>query len=81
MLFLIRPIHRWATKYDIKHHHILLVWALLCFLVPALTLFITLGVRFSTVAQVLSVFIMGLSIGVYFYILFLAEEARISGEL
>ncbi len=81
MLFIIRPIHRWTKKYDIKHHHILLAWALLCLLIPALTLFITLGVRFTTVAQVLSIFIMGLSIGVYFYILLLAEEARISGEL
>lgn len=78
MLFLIRPVHRWARKYDIKHHHILFVWAALCFLVPAVTIFTTLGTTFSTTAQALSVFIMGTSIGVFFYILLLAEESRVS---
>lgn len=80
MLFLIRPIHRWAKKYNVKHHHILLVWSALSFLFPAVTIFVTLDVTFSRMAQVLSVFVMGVSIGVFFYILLLAEESRISGE-
>ena len=80
MLFLIRPIHRWAKKYNVKHHHILLVWSALSFLFPAVTILATWEVTFSSMAQVLSLFVMGISIGVFFYILLLAEESRISGE-
>lgn len=80
MLILIRPIHRWAKKYDVKHHHILLAWLALCLLIPAATIFATLGVTFSSTAQVLSVFVMGASLGVFFFILLLAEESRITEE-
>ena len=80
MLFLIRPIHRWARKYNIPHHYILLVWSALSLLIPSLSLFIALGYTFATTAQALSIFVLGVSIGVYFYILLLAEESRISTE-
>ncbi|MGC8467832.1 MAG: hypothetical protein ACP5D5_02510 [Acidithiobacillus sp.] len=78
MLFLVRPLHRWAKKYRVAHHHLLLVWCALSLVIPAITLFAALGVNFSSTAQALSLFVLGVAIGVFFYILLLAEEARIA---
>jgi len=78
MLFLVRPLHRWAKKYHIAHHHILIVFSVLSLIVPMIALFAAFGVNFSSTAQALSLFVLGLAIGVFFYILLLAEEKRIS---
>ena len=80
MLVIIRPIYRWAQKYNIKHHHILVVWLGLSILIPAITIWSAFGISFSSTAQVLSLCVMGASLGLFFYILLLAEEARITGK-
>jgi len=78
VLFLVRPLHRWAKKYRVAHHHVLLLWSALSLLIPALALFAAFGMTFSSIAQALSLFILGLAIGIFFYILLLAEEERIT---
>lgn len=80
MLFAIRPFHSFFKKYDIKHHHVLIVWALLSVIIPVVAITVALGTSFSSVAQALSIAVMGLSFGVFFYILLEAEESNIESE-
>ena len=80
MLFTIRPFHRFFKKYDISHHHVLIVWALLSVIIPITAITVALGTSFSSVAQALSLAVMGLSFGVFFFILLEAEESKIESE-
>ncbi|WP_248885288.1 hypothetical protein [Acidithiobacillus acidisediminis] len=80
MLILVRPIHRLAKKYQIAHHHILLVLLFMILVISGATLFSVFGLNFSSMAQVGAVFTSGASLAVFFYILLAAEEWRIENE-
>lgn len=80
MLIIIRPAHRFLAKYDVKHHHVLIVWSLLSIAIPVIAIIAALGATFSSFAQALSLAVMGISIGVFFYILLEAEESRLDNE-
>lgn len=74
---MIRFLHQFAKRYDIAHHHILVVWGILSLLIPLVALTATLGLAFSSIAQALSLFVSFTSIGLFFFILLLAEEQKI----
>ncbi len=80
MLFIIRPFHKFCKRYDVKHHHVLIVWSLLSIAIPVTAVVAAVGATFSNIAQAFSLTVLGLSLGIFFYILLEAEEKRIDSQ-